>query len=78
MFTGTAQEGRKALHKLYAPNNEFGYTAVCDTPTCAYWEVLLDESPDAKVILVERPVEKWQASLEKHVAVSSNHYVLIT
>ena len=78
MFTGTAQEGRKALHKLYAPNNEFGYTAVCDTPTCAYWEVLLDEFPDAKVILVERPVEKWQDSLEKHVAVSSKHYVLIT
>ena len=76
VFTGTAQEGRKALRTLYAPNNKYGYTAVCDTPTCAYWEVLLDEFPDAKVILVERDADKWQASLEKHVAVSNfNHEV---
>jgi len=75
VWTGTAEEGRKAIRKLYAPNNEFGYTAVCDTPTCAYWEVLLDECPDAKVILVERDPEKWRASLEKHVAVERAQFL---
>jgi len=75
VWTGSKEEGRKALRELYAPGNKYGYTAVCDTPTCAMWETLLDEFPEAKVILVVRDDEKWWNSLLKHVAVERQQFL---
>ena len=39
-----------------------GYEAAVDWPVCAFWEELMDVSPDAKFILSKRDAEKWFAS----------------
>jgi len=75
VWKGDKAEGRKALRKLYGPNNEFGYTATCDTPTCFLWDVLLDEFPDAKVIHVVRDDDKWATSLTKHIKVERQQFL---
>jgi len=75
VWQGDKPQGRKALQKLYGKNNENGYTAVCDTPTCFLWDTLLDEFPEAKVIHVVRDDEKWWASLEKHIQVEREQFL---
>lgn len=37
--------------------------AITDTPAVLFWEELLDAYPSAKVIVVERDVEKWLPSI---------------
>ena len=69
VWKGSKADGRKAIRKMYGPNNEFGYNATCDTPTCFLWDVLLDEFPEAKVIHVIRDDEKWASSVNKHIQV---------
>ncbi len=39
------------------------YQATVDMPGCAYYEELMNEFPDAKVLLNVRDPEKWHASL---------------
>jgi len=60
---------RKHFHTLYGANSKWGYTAVTDLPTYNFWDVLAEEFPDAKVILIERDEDKWANSLEKHIGV---------
>lgn len=55
----------KLYRSIFAPNNKWGYTACCDTPCHVLWESLLDEFPEAKVLLVVRDEEKWINSFEK-------------
>lgn len=43
---------------------EFG--AITDV-ACLYWKQLVETYPDAKVVLVERPVEKWYKSFDDTV-----------
>ena len=38
--------------------------AVTDTPCVCFWQELLEAYPDAKVVLVERDMEKWHSSCE--------------
>jgi hypothetical protein len=47
-----------------------GYNASCDWPSAAFWRPLSKCFPDAKVILTERPEEKWWASISKTIFVS--------
>jgi len=42
-----------------------GYQATTDVPAALFYEELLQEYPDAKVILTVRDPEKWYASLSK-------------
>ena len=39
-----------------------GYAGICDIAATYLWRPLVDAYPSAKVILVQRPVEKWLAS----------------
>ena len=41
--------------------------AVCDLPTAAFIPELFEAYPDTKVVIVERPVEKWYESCKKTV-----------
>lgn len=63
------EEPRKVLRKMFDKNNQWGYTAVVDLPHNIFWDVLSDEFPEAKVILVLRDEDKWAASLERHLQV---------
>lgn len=47
-----------------------GYEASCDWPSAAFWKPLSERFPDAKVILTERPEEKWWASISRTIFVS--------
>jgi hypothetical protein len=47
-----------------------GYQASCDWPSAAFWKPLSERFPDAKVILTERPEEKWWASISQTIFVS--------
>lgn len=44
-----------------------GYEASCDWPSAAFWRELLQRFPDAKVILTERPDEKWWQSISNTI-----------
>jgi len=48
--------------------------ATSDFPACLFWKQLLDEYPDAKVILTIRDAEKWYASMKNTIyeAIYSN------
>ncbi|NBC21441.1 MAG: sulfotransferase family protein [Alphaproteobacteria bacterium] len=39
-----------------------GYQAAVDFPACIFWRELAEAYPDAKLILTERPAEKWYDS----------------
>lgn len=43
-------------------------------PTYNFWDVLAEEFPDAKVILIERDEDKWAASLERHIGVEHKEF----
>lgn len=43
------------------------YSAVCDLPAVAFPQELLFAYPDAKVVLVERDIEKWYKSFDERV-----------
>lgn len=47
-----------------------GYQASCDWPSAAFWKPLSERFPEAKVILTERPEEKWWASISQTIFVS--------
>ena len=47
-----------------------GYKASCDWPSAAFWKPLSKRFPKAKVILTERPAEKWWASISQTIFVS--------
>ena len=47
-----------------------GYGASCDWPSAAFWKPLSERFPAAKVILTERPDEKWWASISQTIFVS--------
>jgi len=44
-----------------------GYEASCDWPSSAFWRELRGAFPDAKVILTERPEEKWWLSISNTI-----------
>lgn len=44
-----------------------GYKASCDWPSSAFWRQLMATFPDAKVILTERPEEKWWQSISQTI-----------
>ena len=44
-----------------------GYEASCDWPSAAFWQPLSERFPDAKVILTERPEEKWWQSISSTI-----------
>ena len=44
-----------------------GYKASCDWPSAAFWRELRGVFPDAKVILTERPDEKWWQSISSTI-----------
>ncbi|MCA8927804.1 MAG: sulfotransferase family protein [Alphaproteobacteria bacterium] len=44
-----------------------GYRASCDWPSSAFWRELMQTFPDAKVILTERPEEKWWQSISRTI-----------
>ena len=46
-----------------------GYKASCDWPSAAFWNPLSERFPKAKVILTERPEEKWYASIAQTIFV---------
>jgi hypothetical protein len=39
-----------------------GFASCCDWPSCSYWEQLVHEYPDAKVILTVRDEGRWYDS----------------
>jgi len=41
-----------------------GYHACVDWPSAFYWRALVEEYPDAKVLLTMRPAESWWISFE--------------
>ena len=43
------------------------FEGVAEMPVCAFWEELMDAYPDAKIVLVERDVDKWYPSFYTHV-----------
>ncbi len=47
-----------------------GYKASCDWPSAAFWRELRQVFPDAKVILTERPEEKWWQSISQTIFTS--------
>jgi hypothetical protein len=47
-----------------------GYQASCDWPSAAFWQPLSEHFPQAKVILTERPEEKWWNSISNTIFVS--------
>ncbi|CAG5080483.1 Oidioi.mRNA.OKI2018_I69.PAR.g9610.t1.cds [Oikopleura dioica] len=61
------EKPNEVLQKLFGPGNPDEYTACVDLPHNAYWELLLKQFPDAKVILVLRDENKWATSLTKHL-----------
>lgn len=65
---------RKHFHTLFGANSKWGYTATTDLPTYNFWDVLAEEFPDAKVILIERDEDKWANSMEKHLAVEHKEF----
>ena len=44
-----------------------GYKASCDWPSSAFWRELRGVFPEAKVILTERPDEKWWQSISNTI-----------
>jgi len=44
-----------------------GYKASCDWPSAAFWRELRGVFPEAKVILTERPDEKWWQSISNTI-----------
>ncbi len=44
-----------------------GFQAIVDIPGYLYYQKLMEQYPDAKVILSKRPFEKWYASVEATV-----------
>lgn len=40
-----------------------GYRATVDWPSCNFWEVQLEQFPDARVVLSERDPERWYDSV---------------
>jgi hypothetical protein len=44
-----------------------GYVGICDIAATYLWRQLMDAYPDAKVILVQRPVEKWFVSWRDNI-----------
>ena len=47
-----------------------GYQASCDWPSSAFWKPLSETFPEAKIILTERPAEKWWSSISQTIFVS--------
>lgn len=52
---------------LYVPDATGYEQPVCDTPCIAFAPELIAAYPDAKVVLVERDVDKWYASAEHSI-----------
>ena len=44
-----------------------GYNASCDWPSAAFWHPLSERFPVAKVVLTERPEEKWWQSISNTI-----------
>ncbi|KAL8758362.1 MAG: hypothetical protein Q9184_003951 [Pyrenodesmia sp. 2 TL-2023] len=44
------------------------YGAVTDVPALAFWEDLMSAYPEAKVVLMERDIERWYRSFDDAVA----------
>lgn len=44
------------------------YGAVTDVPALAFWEDLVAAYPEAKVVLMERDIERWYKSFDDAVA----------
>lgn len=45
--------------------HDFG--AACEVPTCAFAEELIEAYPEAKVVLVDRDIDRWYSSFDKAV-----------
>lgn len=43
------------------------FDAACEVPTCAFAEELIEAYPEAKVVLVDRDIDKWYLSFDKVV-----------
>lgn len=44
-----------------------GFDSAVDWPTAAYWQELVDEYPDAKVVLSTRSAESWYQSISQTI-----------
>jgi len=75
VWSGTKEEGRKAMREILGPGNEWGYTAAVDLPIFCFWEALADEFPEAKVILVIRNDESWAKAMSNHIAVERKQFL---
>lgn len=53
-----AYEGEPVPYELFA-----GYQATADAPSCFFWRALIDEYPQAKVILTVRDARSWYQSM---------------
>ncbi|XP_039273467.2 uncharacterized protein LOC120347515 [Styela clava] len=50
--------------------------AVTDTPTCFFWEEILEAFPDAKIILMTRDDESWYRSVHNQFEVNKSNLLL--
>lgn len=44
-----------------------GFPAVVDWPTTYFWQALIAQNPDAKVLHTERPAEEWYQSISQTI-----------
>jgi len=51
-----------------------GYRATVDWPSCNFWEVQLEQFPDARVVLSERDPERWYDSVMNTIYPGSLQY----
>ncbi|CAG5104101.1 Oidioi.mRNA.OKI2018_I69.chr1.g1094.t1.cds [Oikopleura dioica] len=68
------EKPNEVLQKLFGAGNPDEYTACVDLPHFAFWEILLKQFPDAKVILAIRDEDKWANSVVKHLAVEREQF----
>ncbi|CAG5080481.1 Oidioi.mRNA.OKI2018_I69.PAR.g9609.t1.cds [Oikopleura dioica] len=68
------EKPNEVIQKLFGPGNPDEYTACVDLPHNAYWELILKQFPDAKVILVLRDEDKWATSVAKHLQVERDTF----
>jgi hypothetical protein len=57
-----AASGQTAWERIFS-----GFRSTSDAPACCFWQELVAEYPDAKVILTERDADDWYESFEETV-----------
>jgi hypothetical protein len=61
-FTAAARGDASGLPDALAP-----YRATVDWPSCVFWRELLEQNPDAKVLLSVRPSDRWWNSFSQTI-----------